>query len=66
MYSTTWKFVKPLQNLWKCNFNKIREIFLFSTVLSKIFYIKDVKLQGTHEQLSLNKKTAVNHSLNNY
>ncbi len=26
IYSTAWKFVNPLQNLWKCNFNKIREI----------------------------------------
>ncbi len=40
------KVCEPLENV--SNFNKIREIiqnacyFLFSTVLSKIFYIKDV------------------------
>ncbi len=40
IYSAAWKFVNPLQICGNVsNFNAC--YFLFSTVLSKIFYIKD-------------------------
>ncbi len=60
-----WKFVNPLQNLWTwIILAKIREIiqnacyFLFSTVMSKIFHIKDVCIYIVHKTKNNNNKKA--------